>query len=36
MTLRRDLSEGTWAARHHALDQAELDCGYRLVIGRAE
>jgi hypothetical protein len=32
--LQRDLSEGTWAARHHALlDQAELDCGYRIVVG---
>jgi SAM-dependent methyltransferase len=32
--LRRDLSDGTWTARHHALlDQAELDCGYRLVVG---
>ena len=33
--LRRDLGDGTWAARHHALlGQAELDCGYRIVIGR--
>lgn len=34
--LRRDLSDGTWAARHHALaTRAELDCGYRMVIGLA-
>jgi hypothetical protein len=32
--LQRDLSDGTWAARHHALmNQAELDCGYRIVVG---
>ncbi len=32
--LRRDLREGTWAARHRALlDQTELDCGYRIVVG---
>jgi len=32
--LQRDLSEGTWAARYHALlDQTELDCGYRIVLG---
>jgi hypothetical protein len=32
--LQRDLSDGTWAARHNTLlDQAELGCGYRLVIG---
>jgi hypothetical protein len=32
--LQRDLSDGTWAARHHTLlDQTELDCGYRLVVG---
>jgi Methyltransferase domain len=32
--LRRDLSDGTWAARHHALlAQTELDCGYRIVTG---
>ncbi len=32
--LRQDLADGTWAARHHALlDQAELDCGYRIVVG---
>jgi Methyltransferase domain len=32
--LQRDLSAGTWAARHHALlDQTELDCGYRIVVG---
>ena len=30
-----DLSDGTWAARHRALlDQTELDCGYRLIVGR--
>jgi SAM-dependent methyltransferase len=30
--LRRDLDNGTWAARHHTLvDQPEHDCGYRLV-----
>jgi hypothetical protein len=33
--LRRDLSDGTWAARHRALlDLTELDCGYRLVVAR--
>jgi SAM-dependent methyltransferase len=32
--LRRDLDNGTWAARHGAvLDQPEHDCGYRLMIG---
>jgi hypothetical protein len=32
--LQRDVRDGTWAARHHALlDQAELDCGYRIVVG---
>ncbi len=32
--LQRDLSGGTWAARHRALlDQTELDCGYRIVVG---
>ena len=32
--LRRDLSDGTWAARHRALlAQTELDCGYRIVTG---
>jgi|SRR5579875_2358073 len=32
--LRQDLSDGTWAARHHALmTQTELDCGYRIVVG---
>jgi SAM-dependent methyltransferase len=32
--LRRDLSEGTWAARNHALlDQTEFDCGYRIAVG---
>jgi SAM-dependent methyltransferase len=31
--LRRDLSDGTWASRHHTLlDRTELDCGYRLVV----
>ena len=31
--LRRDLSDGTWAARHRALlTRTELDCGYRLVV----
>jgi SAM-dependent methyltransferase len=35
--LQRDLSDGTWAARQHALlDQAELDCGYRMVVGVRE
>ncbi len=35
--LRRDLSDGTWAARHHALlAQPELDCGYRMVVGIAD
>jgi hypothetical protein len=33
--LQRDLGDGTWAARHHALlHQTELDCGYRIVVGR--
>jgi hypothetical protein len=33
--LRRDLSDGTWAARHHdLLARTELDCGYRIVIAR--
>lgn len=32
--LRRDVSDGTWATRQQALlDQAELDCGYRIVLG---
>jgi len=31
--LRRDLDDGTWAARHRTLlDQPEYDCGYRLII----
>jgi hypothetical protein len=31
--LRRDLDNGTWAARHRTLlDQPERDCGYRLII----
>ncbi len=31
--LRRDLGNGTWAARHHTLlNQPEHDCGYRLII----
>jgi hypothetical protein len=31
--LRRDLDDGTWAARHRTLlDQPEHDCGYRLII----
>lgn len=35
--LERDLSDGTWAARHHALlDQTELDCGYRILVGSYE
>jgi hypothetical protein len=30
--LRRDLTDGTWTARHrHLLDQSELDCGYRVL-----
>jgi SAM-dependent methyltransferase len=34
--LQRDLADGTWAARHHALlSQPEHDCGYRLLIGTA-
>ena len=34
--LQRDLSEGTWAARNHALlDQTEFDCGYRIAVGLA-
>jgi SAM-dependent methyltransferase len=34
--LRRDLGDGTWAARHRALlDETELDCGYRMVVGLA-
>ena len=34
--LRRDLTDGTWAARHHTLlTQTELDCGYRIVVGSA-
>jgi hypothetical protein len=33
--LQRDLSDGTWAARHRALlEQAEVDCGYRIIVGR--
>jgi SAM-dependent methyltransferase len=33
--LQRDLSDGTWTARHHALlDQPEFDCGYRIIVGR--
>lgn len=33
-TLRRDLSDGTWRRRNgHLLKRAELDLGYRLVIG---
>jgi hypothetical protein len=33
--LQRDLSDGTWAARHRALlEQAEFDCGYRIIVGR--
>jgi SAM-dependent methyltransferase len=33
--LQRDLSDGTWAARHRGLlNQTELDCGYRIVVGR--
>lgn len=32
--LQRDLSDGTWARRHRSLlDQAELDCGYRIIVG---
>jgi SAM-dependent methyltransferase len=35
--LQRDLSEGTWAARHRALlDQTEFDCGYRIAVGLTE
>lgn len=31
--LRRDLNNGTWAARHGALlDQPVHDCGYRLIV----
>jgi Methyltransferase domain len=31
--LRRDLRNGTWAARHRTLlDQPEHDCGYRLIV----
>lgn len=31
--LRRDLGNGTWAARHRTLlDQPEHDCGYRLIV----
>jgi SAM-dependent methyltransferase len=31
--LRRDLGNGTWAARHRALrDQPQHDCGYRLIV----
>lgn len=34
--LRRDLCDGSWAARHRALlNLTELDCGYRLIVGRA-
>jgi hypothetical protein len=32
--LERDLDNGAWRARHHALlNLSEHDCGYRLVIG---
>jgi hypothetical protein len=31
--LRRDLGNGTWAARHRTLlSQLEHDCGYQLII----
>jgi hypothetical protein len=34
--LRRDLGDGTWAARHgNLLGLAELDCGYRLITADA-
>lgn len=34
--LRRDLDDGTWAARHRSLlGQPEHDCGYRLIIAGA-
>lgn len=33
--LRRDLDDGTWSARHGALEHLqELDVGYRLVVAR--
>jgi len=33
--LKRDLDDGSWTARYgHLLQLDELDCGYRVVIGR--